>query len=80
MSQTDHFKRLEEKINRAIEHIEKLTLENDALKADNSEYSESLKESRRLLMETRLRQTETSQRLREKLRVVLHKIDSINDL
>lgn len=40
----DHFHRLEQKISQAIEHIERLTLENENLRSSNTSLKERLRE------------------------------------
>lgn len=80
MTRTDYLKRLEEKINKAIEHIERLTLENQDLQAERDRLRASLKERQGELSQIRLEERERSSEVRAKIRSILHKVDSLNDL
>lgn len=77
---TDYLKRLETKVNRAIEHIEKLTVENDQLRKENGDLAEQLQAARKELNSIRLDSRDRSTRVREKIRSILHKVDSLEKL
>lgn len=80
MPQADYLKRLEDKVNRAIEHIEKLTVENERLAEENNHLQDSLRACQNHLTQGRLEESERTGRAREKLRSILYKIDSLNNL
>ena len=80
MPQADYLKRLEDKVNRAIEHIEKLTVDNERLTDENKRLQDSLRTCKNHLTQGRLEDGERTGRAREKLRSILHKIDSLNNL
>ena len=80
MPQVDYLKRLEDKVNRAIEHIEKLTVENERLEDENKHLKDSLRNCKNHLSQDRLDDGQRTSRVREKLHSILHKIDLLNNL
>ena len=76
----DYLKRLETKVNRAIEHIEKLTVENDQLRRDNTDLADELRSARKELNSIRLDSRDRATRVRDKIRSILHKVDSLEKL
>ncbi len=80
MTQTDYLKRLEDKVNKAIDHIERLTLENERLQTENQNIAEKLREYGRELNQSRLDERNRASQVREKIRSILHKVDSLNNL
>ncbi len=80
MTQTDYLKRLEDKVNKAIDHIERLTLENERLQTENQNIAEKLREYGRELSQSRLDERNRASQVREKIRSILRKVDSLNNL
>jgi FtsZ-binding cell division protein ZapB len=80
MTQTDYLKRLEDKVNKAIDHIERLTLENERLQTENQNIAEKLREYGRELNQCRLDERSRATQVSEKIRSILRKVDSLNSL
>ncbi len=80
MTQKDYLKRLEDKVNLAIEHIEQLTVENERLQTENQNIAEKLREYSRELNQTRLDERNRASQVRDKIRSILRKVDSLNSL
>ncbi|MBN4056874.1 cell division protein ZapB [bacterium AH-315-J21] len=80
MTQTDYLKRLEDKVNRAIEHIEQLTVENERLQTENQNIAEKLHDYRRELNQVHLDERTRASQVRDKIRSILRKVDSLNSL
>lgn len=80
MTDSDYLKRLEDKVNMAIDHIEKLTLDNERLKDDKRVLEVSLDECKRKLTDIRLSEHDRSSQVRDKLRSILRKVDALDEI
>jgi FtsZ-binding cell division protein ZapB len=76
----DTLEKLEEKINKALALIEKLTTDNRILKEDNERLKKELSESKVKAADLERQENERSEKVRERLGSILNKLDNLEKI